>query len=361
MIDPHRFITQIHTGDHSLLASVARLGLTCLEQPYKAVVTARNIAFDRRWRRIQKLSSPVISVGNITIGGTGKTPMVAHLARRLQAWGANPAVLLRGYRGHSHAAKHHTSDEAAMLSNQLGDAIPVVANPDRVRGAEAAMIINPRVNVFLLDDGFQHRTVHRDVDLVLVDATCPFGFNHLLPCGFLREPVHSLRRATAMIVTRADQPCPYPDLDDRIEQASGQRPIAHTAHRWEALRDASEQTHPLDVLSDANVVGMSGIANPAAFEHTLRQHAGTVIDTINMPDHHHYTRSQVESLLQNARQQGANAVVTTEKDWVKWHPLLDLKQPHLPVYRPDLQLSWLDGAQATDSLLRRCLEQFPDR
>ena len=146
-----------------------------------------------------RLPHPTISVGNITTGGTGKTPVVRWLAERLQEQGRRPAVLMRGYR-----SEGGISDEQSLLQQQLPE-IPVIANPDRVRGAADATQKQNDIDTFILDDGFQHRRVHRDFDLVLIDATAPFGFGHILPRGSLREPLSGLRRANALLITRSSQ------------------------------------------------------------------------------------------------------------------------------------------------------------
>ncbi|MCG8511455.1 MAG: tetraacyldisaccharide 4'-kinase, partial [Rhodospirillales bacterium] len=212
-----------------LLAAAARGGLALAEPVYRAVVSARNKRFDNGKRTIARLPRPVISVGNITTGGTGKTPMVIHLARLLHEAGHRPAVLLRGYKADPEHPQ--ASDEAAELTAALDGIAYVEANPNRVESARRVLDNHPNADVFLLDDGFQHRQVHRDLDMVLIDAMCPFGHDHLLPRGLLREPMKNLARADAVVVTRADQvePGKLKEIDQRIVAMHGKPPIAHAA------------------------------------------------------------------------------------------------------------------------------------
>src|SRR4051794_2790213 len=192
--------------DRSIRASLLR-GATAAAEPFYAVVAAaRNRAFDAGLRKIHRLPRATISIGNITTGGTGKTPVVRWLAQRLRESGRRVAVLSRGYK----AEPGKLGDEQLMLDHALNSSVEqqrvhIVANPDRVAGASEALRLRPETDVFLLDDGFQHRRAGRDLDVVLVSATNPFGYGRVLPRGMLREPLSGLRRAGAFIVSHADQ------------------------------------------------------------------------------------------------------------------------------------------------------------
>lgn len=341
-------------ANRSVGASAVRAVADMAQPIYGLAVNLRNAMFDRGWCKVHKLSRPVVSVGNLTAGGTGKTPMVIELCRRLQALGQRPAVLLRGYKG-----RGGDSDEAAVLRRELGSRVPVAVNADRVKGAQQVLKDTPAVTMFILDDGFQHRRVHRDVNLVLVNALCPFGYGHLLPRGLLREAPRALKRADAVIVTHADEVPPQRlgDLDSRVEQLSGRRPIGHTGHAWVAVRDREECEQPAETLRALTVIGVCGIGAPTSFLATLRRTAGKVISQHVFPDHHRYTSRELRTILSEASQAGA-AVVLTEKDWVKWHPLLSAEALSLgrtAIYRPRLEMGWLDGAEATVKLLSQCL------
>src|SRR5438876_5539483 len=182
-------------------SSLCRLALSVASGPYGSAVHLRNWCYDRGWLPTHRPPVPVISVGNLTAGGTGKTPCVEYLARFLQARGLRPAVLSRGYRGNG-----RPNDEALILEANLPD-VPHLQGKDRVtRASQAVRVFG--ADVLILDDGFQHRRLRRDLDLVLIDAMNPWGHGRLLPRGLLREPISSLRRADAVIVTRLDQAQP---------------------------------------------------------------------------------------------------------------------------------------------------------
>jgi len=332
-------------------AAALRAGLSALVPFYAAAVAGRNTLFDWGLRRPRSLGRPVVSVGNLSTGGTGKTPMVIEMVRRLQALGARPAVLLRGYR-----AGAGGSDEAAVLSGELGPAVPIAADPSRVRAAEAVLAANPDVSVFVLDDGFQHRQVQRDLDLVLIDATDPLATAHLLPRGFLREPADNLRRASAVIITRADAAAgpDLADLDRLVTALHGREPVAHAAHRWSGLRTGSGDGVPVDGLRGQEVLAVCGIGNPGPFLAMVRA-ACAGCEALTFGDHHAYTESDMAGIAARARQGSCGAIVTTEKDWVKWSalprgPALLAGAP--PVYRPILTIEMLDGSDALTQLLR---------
>ena len=219
------YIRSVMNGQRrSMGARAIRCGLAALAPVYGVGARGRNLIFDLGLRRPKRLDRPVISVGNLTVGGTGKTPMVLELVCRLKAMGQQPAVLMRGY-----GACSMGSDEATLLSEQA--AVPVVAQADRSAAGSALLAKQPQVSLFVLDDAFQHRQLHRDLNLLLIDATEPFGFRRLLPRGLLREPVRGARRADAVIVTHAEQvgAAQLTQLDQRIEKVAGMPPVAHAA------------------------------------------------------------------------------------------------------------------------------------
>ena len=238
-------------------------GVTSMMSPaFRSVVFARNTLYDIGLLGGADLGRPTISVGNLTTGGTGKTPMVIALAHRLQAMGHRPAVLLRGYEPAGFESKKG-SDEAAVLRGALGEDVPVMPDRDRRRGAAGVLDKHPEVTVFLLDDGFQHRAAQRDLNLVLIDATRPFGFGRLLPRGLMREPLAALRRADAIILTRTNRvgPDELEALGRRIEDVTGHPPLARVEHDWTMLRLAYK-SYPLDRLEDYTPLGVAGIGNP---------------------------------------------------------------------------------------------------
>lgn len=321
-----------------------RLAAACVEPLYALGMSVRNMAFDRGWRRSHKASIPVISVGNLTTGGTGKTPMVAYVAHTLQSYGSNPAVILRGYRRDDKGL----SDEQELLRDLL-PGTPILANPDRIAAAKEIETDHAETDAIILDDGFQHRGLRRDLDLVLIDATNPWGYGHVLPRGMMRERAAGLRRADAVVVTHSDLIDEEVQrvLDGEIEKRHGRPPIAHAAHTWSRVVDGRDE--PVN-RSKARVFVVAGIGNPEAFLDQAAQRfviAGTKL----LPDHAGYDRAILRDVRKELGRDGVDAVLTTEKDWVKLRRLLESDPLPIPVWRPRLCIAFLDGEKALGRLL----------
>jgi tetraacyldisaccharide 4'-kinase len=293
----------------------ARAALAALALPYGLAVSARNGCYDRGLLATRSAAVPVISVGNLTLGGTGKTPLVAWICRRLLRLGRRPAVVSRGYA----ARPGEPSDEAAELAILL-PGVPHVANRDRVAGAAAAAAAG--ADVVVLDDGFQHRRLRRDLDIVAIDATDPFGCDHLFPRGLLREPLHGLARAGAVVLTRAGG-LAASDRERLRQRVAAARPRLQpvvwieTEHRPSALRTASGGPGPLESLHGRKVAAFCGIGNPAAFRHTLAAAGATTVGFQSFADHHAYAPDDLASLAAWAEKTTADLVVTTLKDLVR--------------------------------------------
>lgn len=280
----------------------------------------------RRWRgRARRLPKPVLSVGNLTFGGTGKTPFVIHACRELARRGKKVAILSRGYRG-----GHGGNDEARVIARHLPD-VPHVQDPDRFA---AGSRIAGETDVFVLDDGFQHLPLFRDSDVVLVDATDPFGGGFCPPAGRLREPLSALDRATLVVITRSDL-VDRASLGEtmRVVRASTAAPVVTTAFR--ARCDA-----PRDPVTVA-----CGIGNPRAFCMMLEKLGVRIEERRFFRDHHAYTRADAAALAGLGR-----PVVVTEKDAVKLEPLWP---PSPPLIIVGVELSVLDGAAHLDALFDR--------
>lgn len=288
-----------------------------LEPIYRAVVGQRNRAFDQG-RRVQRVPAPVISIGNLSVGGTGKTPVVAAIVRMLADHGHTPGIAMRGYKSGPSGA----SDEQLEYA-ESAPGVPVAAMPDRAQGARR-LIRDHDCTCIVLDDGFQHRFLHRDLDIVLLDATRPVTEDRCLPAGWLREPVESLSRAHAFIVTHAESA--DPDALDRLRSLLERRfpgtPLALVEHAWSDVLDTGGGRLGLDHLQDLPCTLASGIGNPTAFEQMARRHGVLVRTHHAMPDHHHWTPQDLDRL--DTGRDGA-PVLTTRKDWVKIgrldHPL----------------------------------------
>lgn len=300
-------------GDRAgALSSLERFGLWTLSLGYRAGVAWRNAAFDRGWKAIHKAPVPVVSVGNLTTGGTGKTPCVEFVARFFRGLDLQVALLSRGY-----GSEVGRNDEALVLEENLPD-VPHLQGADRVALSKIA-VEELESEILVLDDGFQHRRLHRDLDLVLIDATCPWGHGYLLPRGLLREPIGSLTRAHAVMLTRCDL-APRETIE-RIRETVlrvKQLPIVESTHRPAAWRNASHETAPLDVLKARPLAAFCGLGNPDAFKQTLGKLGLNVVAWRTFPDHHPYSRDDIDSLRTWAdKVPNDAAIVTTQKDLVK--------------------------------------------
>jgi tetraacyldisaccharide 4'-kinase len=317
----HEFIADVLSGrDRSLRARALRLGTSIVEPFYATTMLARNDGYARGWFRSQSLPRPTISVGNITTGGTGKTPVVQWLAELLRSRGTRPAVLLRGYR----SSTAGLSDEQQLLDRRLNTGgslkVPVEANPNRAAGAAAALSRQREVDVFILDDAFQHRRVRRDFELVLISAMAPFGYGHVLPRGLLREPLSGLSRAAAFLITR----CSLVDhnqlhaIEAELRHRNHVAPIYRADLVHTALWCPRDDTRlPIDALSAKPFLAFCGIGDPAAFDRQLRAFGEMYKGHVWFPDHHLYTEVDVRRVISEALLAGAERIVTTEKDWVK--------------------------------------------
>lgn len=303
----------INGRDDGLLRSGARGGLTVLSWFYGGAVRLRNAAYDRGWKPIHRAPVPVLSVGNVTAGGTGKTPFVAWLADWFRSRNIRPALLSRGYR----AVSDTGNDEKRVLDHLCPD-VPHIQNADRVAGARRA-VREHDAELLILDDGFQHRRLARDLDLVLVDASKPWGYGHLLPRGLLREPLSCLRRADLVVLTRADQcpPAAKREILQRIADLRGDACCIEAAFAPTRLRNAEGDAAELDSLRDRPVAAFCGIGNPDAFRQSLADARFRVETFTAFPDHHHYSPGELAEVADRARQSGAVAILTTRKDLVK--------------------------------------------
>jgi tetraacyldisaccharide 4'-kinase len=312
-------------------------------------VAARNAAYHAGWLAVDSASVPVVSVGNLTLGGTGKTPLVAWVARQLAAAGVPPAIVSRGYG----AKPGETSDEAAELAILLPD-VPHVANRSRAAGARTAASLGARVIV--LDDGFQHRRLARDLDIVAIDATDPFGCDRLFPRGLLREPVAGLARAGGVVLTRADAV----DEDRRrqiratVERACGAPPTAwaEAVHRPARLRRFSGPTLPLADLRGQRVFAAAGIGNPAAFRRTLGTLGPSIAGCRWFADHHAYADQDLEEVAAAGRDAGCDLIVTTLKDLVK---IRSDELAGLPVVALEIALEMISGGDDIGAAIDRAI------
>ncbi len=328
----------------TVLRGVLRLG----EVPYTAVVQIRNRRYDRRPQMIEAVDVPVVSVGNLTMGGTGKTPMVEWVARWFRQREVRVTLVSRGY-----GAKHGSqNDEAEELEQKLPD-VPHLQDPDRVAAARMA-VEEFECELILLDDGFQHRRLCRDLDIVLLDALQPFGFGHVFPRGMLREPLTSLRRADAVVLSRADAITAERRAEIRqlVQPYCPDAVWAEASHRPVELLASSQRTAPFESLAGGRVAAFCGIGNPEGFEHTLNSLPCELVELRTFPDHHDYGRADVESLIQWARDLKVTSVLCTHKDLVKLG--ID-RLGTLPLWAVRIGLTFTDGEERLTPLLENLL------
>jgi tetraacyldisaccharide 4'-kinase len=303
-----QFAIRVLSGQASGIVPTLLRGATRLAEPfYSGIMSLRNRLYDRQVVKTHSLPRATISVGNLTTGGTGKTPVVMWLAEQLRLAGRRPAVLLRGYKGEG-----LFSDEAVLLDSRQNtagpaSAVPIAPNRDRIAAARKVIAEEPLIDVFILDDGFQHRRAARDINLLLVDATRPFGFGHVLPRGLLREPISGIRRAGCILITRAGHvdSAALNALQDRLRAMHPSAPVFRADHHVPAF------------VSGKRVFAFAGIGNPESFLHGLTQGGAIVVGSRTFSDHYSYLRADLERLAREARRAGADLLVTTEKDWVK--------------------------------------------
>ena len=337
-MDLQQFFDVLSGKRRGAAATLLRGSLALAEPGYRAAVALRNAGFDRGWKRIERVSVPVISVGNVTTGGTGKTPAVAWITNWLASEGFRPAIVSRGYR-----ALDEGGNDEKRLMDELCPGVPHLQN--RLRGAAAREAIQRHgAGSIVLDDAFQHRQLHRDLDVVLIDALNPWGFGHLLPRGLLREPRQSLTRADVVVMTRCGQIAWEQRETLRLEIARWtSAPILESTFQVNRLVNSRGETRELAGLAAERIAAFCGIGNPAGFRKTLAE-IGVAPDDARFrafPDHHHYDARDADDLAAWGRSIGATLLVATRKDLVKI-PRAELGG--IPLWGVDQTLEFADPA-----------------
>jgi tetraacyldisaccharide 4'-kinase len=329
-------------------AACVRAALLPASLAYRLAVSARRAAYDRGILRSRVLPRPVVSVGNLVVGGTGKTPLVKLLARGLRERGLRAAVLSRGYGAEGGGqpfprlvsdgsrvllCSREAGDEARMLADSLEGTI-VAVDPDRARAGEMVASRFP-VDAFILDDGFQHRRLARDADILLLDAARPFGNGRVLPAGRLREPASAMRRAGAIVLTRCPRP-PDPAMLAVVRSLNPRAELFTSTHEPARLVEIPSGTvREPRALAGKTVAAFCGIAVPGDFARTLAGLGARVALLRPYPDHHPYTAPEIEQFAAAAAEAGAEAVVTTSKDAVRLPG--DLRCP-LPLHALEIEM-----------------------
>jgi len=313
--------------------------------PYCLAMKLRNLLYSCGIRKSYESPIPVICVGNITTGGTGKTPMTVLVTSLLGRLGRNPAILTRGY-----MATGGFSDEAVLLKQLTG--AEVIVNPDRAAGAVEAE--SRGADTVVMDDGFQHLRLSRNLDIVLVDASRPFGNGACLPAGRLREPLSGLRRAGIIVITRSDQvdPDTLEKLEKTIAVLAPGIPIVTAVHRPEFVTGPEGGRLPLEFLEDRKSFLFCGLGNADSFFKTAESAGAKIAGTLKFPDHADYDPRAVSRLNNVAGETDAEVLFTTQKDAIK----LDTSSLNLPLFQLAVKMEITRGEIQFEEAVKTALE-----
>ncbi len=330
---------------------------------YRKLLRAREWLYGRRVLRSRALPCPVVSVGNLTVGGTGKTPAVEHAARTLAELGARPAVVSRGYGRRLQDVRivadgrsillgaRDAGDEPLLLARRL-PGIPVIVGANRYEAGRLA-VDRLGASAVVLDDGFQHRSLVKDLEIVLVRAASPWGNGRLLPAGPLREPVEALARADLIIASGASCAEEIEHVAEAASRYAPGVPVVGARHEPVDCWDAGTLSRaPAASLRDKRLVGFAGIAWPEGFRRTLAALGVTLAGFEAFPDHFWYESADLERLSRRATEAGADGLVTTEKDWVRFGALA---LPTQPLWILGIRLALNGGDALFRDALRRTI------
>ena len=305
--------------------------LTLLSHIYRLIWGIRKWLYNSGLLKTRKLPCPVICVGNLTTGGTGKTPAVIALSRILGANNHHPAILSRGYKRRSKASVLVVSDGKSILAipEESGDEpyliastlknVPVVVGADKYKSGICSAE-HAGVNLFILDDGYQHLKLHRDINILLIDASNPCGNGYLLPKGILREPFNGISRADCVIVTRANEGNKN-IAETLIRKYNRDVPIFYASYKTADITDPAGNSQGTDIIKGKKVFMFAGIANPGSFRRSIEDTGGMVIGEMLYPDHYWYKNDDLNKIIKEASRLSADAIITTAKDAVRLHGL----------------------------------------
>jgi tetraacyldisaccharide 4'-kinase len=317
-----------------MFAAIVKGVLRALSWLYAAAIKIVDYGYTSGIRRVHKVSVPVVSVGNISLGGTGKTPFTLFLANYFSDNGKKPAVLIRGY----------GDDEKRMLCDELPD-VPVFVGQDRVSSATAA--VKEGRDVILLDDGFQHRRISRDLNILMLDADSLLGGGSLFPRGILREPLSSLKRADALVLSKVDR------LDTKgkeealrkIKALAPGKPVITARHKPVFLKDVTGAVYSAESLNGQGVCLVSGIADPDYFEFEVKKLGADIAKRLDYADHHNYSQKDIDRIHAAAGGGNIKKIITTKKDYVKMQRL-DLSRMEEKLFILDTEMEIVEGKEA---------------
>jgi tetraacyldisaccharide 4'-kinase len=334
---------------------------------YEMAVRLRMVLYEYEYLRPQALEKVVISIGNITLGGTGKTPLVEYIARYLSEENMDVGILSRGYKRKDSSrdqvvvsdgeqilvSVEEAGDEPYMLAQKL-KGVKIVVGADRYRsGLFAEKELG--CEVLILDDGFQHLSLKRDLNILVLDATDPFGGGEMVPYGKMREPIYAVRRAQAIVVTRADRPFDQEMLDNVLTGLGLNVPIIYAYHDIVGLREfATGKVAPLRTLNRARVGIVCAIGNPQIFIEDLQAYQAEIVSEHTFTDHYRYSQADIDRVVSEAKAAGASFLATTEKDAVK---MSGLSFGDLSVYIIEIKTQFEDEVKLKSVLLRAIMQK----
>ncbi len=377
-------------------AVILRFLLGIAAMVYSTAMRLRNLLYSKGWLKTYHANAPVISIGNITTGGTGKTPLVIWLCNqitknlKLKTKNYRCAILTRGYktrrascvarrarnrRNTQYAIRNTEIDEPAILADSCRGT-EVIVNPDRVAGATEA-VDKFGAKVLIMDDGFQHRRLARDADIVTIDGTRPFGYGKVLPAGLLREPLISLKRADAVVITRCDQitGAQLAQLEEKLQQVNPDMLIARSMHSpicvkymepfvipakagiqesGETVDSCLRRNDSIDELKGKKIFAFCGIGNPDAFLNTVKGLGAKLVGSKIYDDHHQYTNNDISDIYERAGHLNAVLILTTQKDWTKI-ALSGLAERDIPLAYLAIELKFLAGEDKLKRLIESAL------
>jgi tetraacyldisaccharide 4'-kinase len=343
-LDIHKTIA---SKNHRIAARLTRPLLRFASLFYSLVVRGRNLCYDKNWLKQHRSQATIICIGNITAGGTGKTPLVIWLANFLTSKDLRCAILTRGYK----SPKGKLSDEPAILAKSCRN-VKIIIESDRVAGARKA-IKQTGAKIVIMD-------------IITIDATCPFGYGRLLPAGLLREPITAIARADAVVITRSDQVSQLhlEQLENKLKKIKPDITIAHAVHaplcaKILKTKDKSDDQNGgleigLEELRSKSIFAFCGIGNPNAFMMTLNQLRLNVVASKTYGDHHRYVPADIDDIYEEARYLNIDMILTTEKDWTKTALMAGSKE-NMPLAYLAVQLQFTKGKQQIIELIEKTL------
>ncbi len=357
--DFRKLISGQKTG---LGAGLLRLLLGVAAGGYSIAVRLRNFLYSAGLLKAHRADAVVISIGNITVGGTGKTPLVVWLCKQIisdskfQISNSRYAILTRGYKAAKNS-RHKTQDyrdEPAILIESCPE-VNVIVNPDRIAGAAEA-IKKFGAKVLIMDDGFQHRRLVRDLDIITIDGTLPFGYGKMLPAGLLREPVSSLKRAGAVVITRCDQitEAELSEIEKKLEAINPNMIIARSKHAPAYVKSTDDKEMSIEYLNGKKIFAFCGIGNPDSFLNTIKSLSCDLGGEKVYNDHHRYTNDCLADIYEQAECLKADLILTTQKDWTKINRLALVKK-NIPLAYLGIEIKFLAGEDKLRDLIEKTL------